>query len=329
MIPEGIRPEGIGGQSMGPERYQPVRPQPAPPRRGGTGRGCFVVAVLVLLMAFALAAIMLIGSLIGGGFDIERVGGGDAVAVVRVEGLLTDSESTVDEIERYSKLSSVKAMVIRIDSPGGFVAPSQEIYSALRRVGEKKIPMVVSMGTVAASGGYYVALGADKILANPGTATGSIGVILSYPVVGELFDKIGISMERVKSGEFKDIGDPTRPLTEKERAVLRERLDDVYQQFIDVVAESRGMTEEDVRAVADGRVYTGRQAVELGLIDGEGDLHDAIKLAAEEAGIRGEPRVLIKKRRGLFGVLATVDSTVEMMRVRATFPRRVPMFLMK
>jgi len=328
MIPEGIRPEGIGGPSSGPERYQSARPQPAPPRRR-TSRGCFVVALLVLLITFALAAIMLIASLIGGGFDIETVGGGDAVAVVRVEGLLTDSESTVDEIERYSKLSSVKAMVIRIDSPGGFVAPSQEIYFALRRVREKDIPVVVSMGTVAASGGYYVALGADKILANPGTATGSIGVILSYPVVGELFDKLGISMERVKSGEFKDIGDPTRPLTEEERAVLRERIDDVYQQFIDVVAESRGMSEEDVRAVADGRVYTGRQAVELGLIDGEGDLHDAIKLAAEEAGIPGEPRVLMKKRRGLFGVLAAVDSTAEMMRVHTTFPQRVPMFLMK
>jgi len=324
MIPEGIRP-----QSSGQEPYRPAQPQPAPPRRG-TSRGCLVVAVLGLLMAFALAAIMLIGSLIGGGFDIETVGSGDAVAVVRVEGLLTSAEATVDEIKRYSKLSSVKAMVIRINSPGGFVAPSQEIYFALRRVREEqKIPVVVSMGTVAASGGYYVALGADKILANPGSATGSIGVILSYPIFGELFDKIGISMERVKSGEFKDIGDPTRPLTEEERAILRERLDDVYQQFIEVVAESRGMTEEEVRAVADGRVYTGRQAVKLGLIDAEGDLHDAIKLAAEEAGIRGEPRVLMKRRRGLFGLLATVDSTAETMRVRATFPHRVPMFLMK
>jgi len=328
MIPEGIRPEGIRPQSSGPEQYQPPRPQPAPPRRRSSS-GCLVVAVLGLLMAFALAAVMLIGSMIGGGFDIATVGTGDAVAVVRVQGLLTDAEETVDEIKRFSELSHVKAMVVRINSPGGFVAPSQEIYSALRRVREKKIPVIVSMGTVAASGGYYVALGADKIVANPGSATGSIGVILSYPVFGDLFDKIGVSMERVKSGEFKDIGDPTRPLTDEERAVLRERLDDVYQQFIDVVAESRGMTEKEVRAVADGRVYTGRQALELGLIDAEGDLHDAIALAAEEAGIPGEPRVLMRKRKGLFGVLAAVESTAKVMRMRATFPQRVPMFLMK
>ena len=221
MIPEGIRPEGIRPQHSGQEHHQPPRPQPEP-RRRRTSSGCLIVAVLGLLMAFALAAMLFIGSMLSGGFDFEAVGSGDAVAVVRVQGILTDAEATVDEIERFSKMSSVKAMVIRINSPGGFVAPSQEIYSALLRARKKeKIPVIVSMGTVAASGGYYVALGADKILANPGSATGSIGVILSYPVFGDLFDKIGVSMERVKSGEFKDIGDPTRPLTEKER--LRKR----------------------------------------------------------------------------------------------------------
>ncbi len=335
MIPEGMASEYNEPQSPHPSPPQPpprpqaTPPRPAAPRRAGS-HGCLVVAVLGLLMLFGLAALMLVGSMIGDGLDTERFVAGDAVAVVKVEGLLADAEQVVEELERYSRMSSVKAIVVRINSPGGMVAPTQEIYAALRRVkNEKRIPVVASMGTVAASGGYYVALGADTIVANPGTATGSIGVILSYPTFGELFNKIGVSLERVKSGDFKDIGDPTRPLNDEERAILQERLDDVYQQFIEAVAESRGMTQDEVRAIADGRVYTGRQAVELGLIDKQGDLHDAIQLAADAAGIEGEPRVLKKKRRGLYGLFYSMDTTAEMMRLRAQIPHRLPMFLMQ
>jgi len=323
-----MMPEETSMENSGPEPRRPTPVYPPPERRRGSP-GCMVVAVLAFLMLIVVAVMMILGSLMGG-IDFETVTAGDAVAIVRVEGLLTDAERVVDELKSYSKNSSVKGMVIRIDSPGGFVVPAQEIYAALRRVRrEKEIPIVASMGTVAASGGYYVALGADKIVANPGTATGSIGVILSYPTFGKLFDKIGVSMERLKSGEYKDIGDPSRALTEKEREVLRERLDDVYQQFVDVVAEARGMSQETVRALADGRVYTGRQAVELQLVDMEGDLHDAVTLAADQAGITGEPRVLMKKRRGVFGILEIVETTVEMLRVRASSPQCVPMFLMK
>jgi len=326
MVPE----ETPLGQNIADD-YQPaVHPAPQPvPHTQRTSHGCFIAAVLLLLLLFALASLILIGSMLTGGIDIETVGGGDAVAVVRIEGVLTDGEQIVDEIKRYSNISAVKAIVMRIDSPGGFVVPCQEIHAALRRVREKEIPVVASMGTVAASGGYYVALGADKIVANPGTATGSIGVILSYPTFGDLFDKIGVSMERVKSGEFKGIGDPTRKLTERERAVLRERIDDVYQQFIDVVVEGRGLSEDEVRTLADGRVYSGRQAVGLGLVDVEGDMHDAIKLAAEEAGIPGEPKVLMKKRRGLFALLDAVETVAEAVRVSAMSPEQMPMFLMK
>jgi protease-4 len=301
-----------------------------PPRRSSS-HGCFIAAVLVCLAVFGLATVMLLGSILSGrgGMNIESVGSGDAVAIVHVEGLLTDSESVVDEIKRYTKMSAVKAIVVRINSPGGFVAPSQEIYSALNRVRGKDIPVIASMGTVAASGGYYVALGADRIVANPGTATGSIGVILSYPTFSGLFDKVGISMEHVKSGAFKDLGDMSRAMTEAEREVLQDRVDEIYDQFVGDVAEARGMTKEEVRELADGRVYSGRQAVKLNLVDAEGDLDSAVKMAAEEAGIKGEPRVLRRKKHGFVAFMEAFEESAQTMRTRAMFEQHIPMFLMK
>lgn len=319
--------------AAGPPPQPPGAPPPyapAPPPQRSSSKGCFVIAVLICLGVFALATLMLISSMLsmGGAIDVETGGSGDTVAIVRVEGILTDSESVIEDIKRYTKLSTVKALVVRIDSPGGFVAPSQEIHQALNRVRNKNIPVIASMGTVAASGGYYVALGADKILANPGTATGSIGVILSYPTFGGLFDKAGISMQGVKAGEFKDAGDISRPMTEKEKAMLQERVDEIYDQFIGAVADAREMTKDEVRKVADGRVYSGRQAVAINLIDAEGDLDDAINLAAELAGIKGAPRVLKRKKRGFVAFMESFEESAHAMRTRAMLEQHIPMFLM-
>jgi protease-4 len=178
------------------------------------------------------------------------------------------------------------------------VAASQEIYSALKKAGEK-LPVVVSMGGVAASGGYYVAVAADTIVANPGTTTGSIGVIATLAQVFRLMDKIGIDHEVIKSGKFKDSGSALRKMTPEDRQYLQGWIDDAYQQFVETVAEERNMPLSKVKKIADGRVFTGRQALELGLIDKLGDFQDAIDLAGKMGGIKGKPEILEKKKRRL------------------------------
>jgi protease-4 len=187
-------------------------------------------------------------------------------------------------------------VVIRIDSPGGAVAPSQEIHDAVIRLREKK-PVVASFGSVAASGGYYVAVAADSIVSPPGALTGSIGVIFSFLTADELMKKAGVQLQVFKSGPIKDVGTFHREPTEAERALLGEVIDDVYDQFVSTVVAGRGMSREEVLAIADGRIMTGRQALELGLIDRLGGLHEAVQLAAELGGIDGEPQVETKERR--------------------------------
>ena len=217
----------------------------------------------------------------------------EGVAVVRVEGPILDSYQTVEELKGLAEDPMVKAIVIRIDSPGGGVAPSQEIYNAVRRVRkEHNKAVVASMGTVAASGGYYIAVATDRILANPGTLTGSIGVILQVANFQELLDKIGVKSIVVKSGKFKDLGSPFRPMEDEDRQVLQSVMDDVHRQFIDAVADGRSLDPGEVEQLADGRVFTGQQAKSILLVDEIGDLHDAIKLAGELGGIEGEPRVI-------------------------------------
>lgn len=219
--------------------------------------------------------------------------GKDGVAIVRVEGPILDSFQTVQELKHFAEDPLVKAIVVRIDSPGGGVAPSQEIYNAVKRVRrEKNKTVIASMGTVAASGGYYIAVATDRILANPGTLTGSIGVIMQLANFQDLLQKIGVKNIVVKSGKFKDIGSPFRPMREEDRQVLQLVMDDVHRQFIDAVAEGRSLDLAEVEQLADGRVFTGQQAKSILLIDEIGDLHDAIKLAGELGGIEGEPRVM-------------------------------------
>ncbi len=219
--------------------------------------------------------------------------GKEGVAIVRVEGPILDSYQTVEELKTFADDPLVKAIVIRIDSPGGGVAPSQEIYNAVKRVRrENNKTVVASMGTVAASGGYYIAVATDRILANPGTLTGSIGVIMQMANFQELLEKIGVKSVVVKTGKFKDLGSPFRPMVEEERQLLESVMNDTLSQFIEAVAEGRSMDTAEVEQLADGRVFTGRQARSVLLIDEIGDLQDAIKLAGELGGIEGTPRVL-------------------------------------
>ncbi len=226
---------------------------------------------------------------------------GDKVALVRVEGVILDSKKTVEQLKRYKEDKSVKAIVIRVDSPGGGVVPSQEIYEEVKKIrekGEKKV--VVSMGAMAASGGYYISCPADKIVANPGSITGSIGVIMELANIEGLLEKIGVKSVVVKSGKHKDIGSILRAMSAEEKEMLQRVLDDVHNQFIEAVAKGRGIKEDVVKGIADGRIFTGKQAKELGLIDEIGNLEDTIKIAARISGIKGEPQVVTEERKPSF-----------------------------
>lgn len=217
----------------------------------------------------------------------------DRIALIRIEGVILDSKETVRELKEFGESSTVKAIVLRIDSPGGGVVPSQEIHDAVKRVRNKNNKTVVaSMGTVAASGGYYIASATDRIMANPGTLTGSIGVIMELTNLQGLFKKIGVENVVVKSGRYKDIGSPFRKMTPEDRRILQAVMDDVHGQFIEAVAEGRSLDISEVRRLADGRIFTGRQAKDVMLVDELGNLDDAIRLAADMVGIEGEPKVV-------------------------------------
>ncbi|HYA31277.1 MAG TPA: signal peptide peptidase SppA [Thermodesulfovibrionales bacterium] len=247
----------------------------------------FTVALLIVL---ALVSLM-IALFQKGGVPI-----GDKVALVRVEGPIIDSKSAADEIREYAKDASIKAIVLRVDSPGGAVAPSQEIYEEVKKATAKK-KVVVSMGSLAASGGYYISSPASRIVANPGTLTGSIGVIMEIPNIEGLMSKVGVKTEVIKSGRHKDIASMFRGIGKEERAILQGVLDDVHEQFIESVAEGRKMPAGEVRKLADGRIFTGRQALGTGLVDELGNLDDAVKAAAKLSGIKGEPEVVTKKEK--------------------------------
>jgi len=245
---------------------------------------------------------------------------GDRIALIRIEGLITDSKEATEDIKEYVKNPSIKATVRRIDSRGGAVGPAQEIYEEVRKAAAKK-KVIVSMGSVAASGGYYIASPATKIIANPGTLTGSIGVIMEIPNISGLMDKLGIKTEVVKSGRHKDIASIFRGIGKEEREILQGVLDNVHSQFIKAVAEGRNMLPSDVEKIADGRVFTGEQALKEGLIDELGDLEDAVQAAAKLSGIKGEPAIVSKKehfslidliREGVPKELTNITPTVKL-----------------
>ena len=221
---------------------------------------------------------------------------GDKVAVIDIVGVISRTDTVIDQIHQYRDDQTVKAIVLRINSPGGSVAPVQEIYSELRKL-EK--PIVASMGSTAASGGYYIAAIADEILANPGTLTGSIGVIMQFTKLKGLYEKIGLEQQVIKSGKFKDTGSSMRDMTDEERALLQATLDDVHNQFIDAVFEGRQahLTREEIVTLADGRVFSGQQAFGHKMVDQLGNLPDAIERAGELGGISGKPKVVRTKRK--------------------------------
>lgn len=255
------------------------------------------------VLAAGLGAMVLLNVL----FPDLDLSSGDRIAVIRVEGVIMDSQVTVGDLKRFSENPSVKAIVLRIDSPGGGVVPSQEIYDAVRQVRSKTSKTVIaSMGNVAASGGYYIAAATDRIVANPGTLTGSIGVIMETANVEGLLQKIGVEGVVIKSGKFKDVGSPLRKMSEEERGLLQAVMDDVHKQFIEAVAEGRAMELAEAQTLADGRIFTGRQAKEAKLVDELGNLDDAIQLAADAVGIEGEPKVVEPRRR--FSVRELLES---------------------
>lgn len=225
------------------------------------------------------------------------------VAIVRLHGVIMDGTEVKRQLDKWAEDSSVKAIVLHIASPGGVVGPSQEIYSAVKKAAAKK-PVVASMGAVAASGGYYVAAACNKIVANPGTITGSIGVIMMFSTTFDLMDKIGLKAVVIKSGKFKDTGSPNRPFTDEDRKLVQDVVDDTYDQFLTDVAHGRGLPVDEVRKVADGRILTGRQALKVKLVDKLGGFDDAVELAATLGGISGKPqKVEEEKKKGLMETL--------------------------
>lgn len=258
-------------------------------------RGDFLAFLgLAALMIFLILLLAMIASKRRPRSETVEVasGGGQKIAVVEMVGPIYGSERMTRQLKSFGEQKSIKAIVLRIESPGGTVASAQEIYNAVRRIRKDGKPVVVSMGDVAASGGYYVACGADTIMANPGTTTGSIGVVAEFPSVEGLLEKIGVQIHVIKSGDLKDTGSPFRPMTDQDRAYLQSWVNDAYDQFVNVVVEERKLPKRKVLELADGRVFTGRQAKREGLVDLLGDYEDAVALAAKLGGIKGKPTVV-------------------------------------
>jgi protease-4 len=274
-----------------------------------------VIGVIIggsFLVFFLIMAITLIYGRLGeaDGFS----GLGSKVAIVNLDGVISSSTEIVKQLDRWGRDDNVRAIVMRINSPGGGVAPSQEIYDKLMRVrADTNKPIVVSMASVCASGGYYIACAADKIMAVPGTVTGSIGVIFEWPVANKLLEKVGVQYETIKSGKVKDVGSPFREPNDADRAMLQSVVDDTYDQFVSVVCERRGIPRDSAVAMATGAIFTGRQAQKLGLVDSLGTFDDAVDLAGELSGLGKNPsRIKETPRRtvsifDLLGSLTNVD----------------------
>ncbi len=235
---------------------------------------------------------MMVVSLSGEAIDYS----GDKIGVVEIIGAISDSKAIINQIKTFRERESVKAIVVRVDSPGGGVGPSQEIYREIRKTTEEK-KVIISMGGLAASGGYYVAAAGDGIVANPGTITGSIGVIMGYTNFEELMSKIGLIPVVIKSGEYKDIGSPLRKMTEEEKELLQDVTQTIHLQFTSDIAEGRKMEIEQVQAIADGRIFTGEDAQKMGLVDRLGNLQDAVQWAGELAGMTGEIETIYPEKK--------------------------------
>jgi protease IV len=291
---------------------------------------------LTILAAAVLVYLAIAGLFVISVGSLSRGEGGPAlfgprVAIVELEGVIIEVDDIVRELKAHRENPSVRAVVMRINSPGGVVAPTQELHTAIQRLREAGKPVVASMGSVAASGGYYVAVACDQIYANPGTLTGSIGVIMQLPNLEQLMRKVGVDYVVVKAGQFKDVGNIARAMTPDERRVMQALLDDVHAQFIGAVAAGRRLPREDVVRFADGRVFSGTQAKELRMVDALGGLEDAVLAAAKLAGIHGTPNVIQPRRR--FSIMDMLRSqfgaSAAGILLRPTLPAfKTPLYLM-
>ena len=242
------------------------------------GLGAFFFAVIIFRVGAASAVSNLEGS-------------GKKVGIVKINGPILTSDAVVSQLDKLKNRKDISAIVVRIDSPGGLVAPTQEIYEKVKSLRGVK-PIISSMGSVAASGGYYIALGADTLIANPGTIVGSIGVIMNYPIATELLGKVGIKFETVKSGGLKDVGSYSREVTEADRRHLNDMVTNIHNQFIDAVNDNRSIEKSELIKLADGRVFTGLQSKDLGLVDLLGTFEDAVSLAGSLGKIKGVPKTI-------------------------------------
>lgn len=263
----------------------------------------FIWVIAIVLGAGVLFALLTSGGATGrGGYDLS--GSAPKVAIVNLTGTILSSRHIVTSLQELADNTSVKAIVLRVDSPGGGVAASQEIFEEVRSIRDTVKPIVVSMGSMAASGGYYVSCGATRIVADPGTITGSIGVIAMFPNYTKLMEKLGLNMNVIKSGKYKDSGSPFRKMTEADKRYFYGVVENSYDQFLNVVAKQRKLPVDKLKKFADGRVFTGEQALKLGLVDTLGSLEDAISIAAKLGGIKGRPYVVeARKPRSLVDLL--------------------------
>ena len=244
----------------------------------------FFLLIFSTIVAATMIGMTLLFALTAKTSDFEF---GEKVGVIEISGIITEAKNTIHNLKRFREDESVKAIVVRINSPGGAVGPSQEIFREIRKTtGTKKV--VASMGTIAASGGYYVAAGTDGIVANPGTITGSIGVVMGFTNYEELLRKIGLLPVVIKSGKYKDIGSPVRKMKEKEQEILQDFAKKIHKQFIMDIVEGRKMKQAEVESLADGRIFTGEESKELGLVDRLGNFEDAIEWAGRMGGIKGK-----------------------------------------
>jgi protease-4 len=282
--------------------------------------GCLITA-LVVLFFLGLSGVVL--ALLGKGIIF---GPGERVGVVEIQGVLTRSRTIIKQLDRYRDDRNIKAIVLRINSPGGAVGPAQEILREVEKVRQKK-KIVASLGTVAASGGYYIACGADLIMANRGTATGSIGVIMQFTNVEGLTKKLGLDLFNLKAGRYKDAGSPFRPMTPEDKAYLQGLLDNIYQQFLSDVARNRKIPLARVRTLAEGKVYSGEEAKQIGLVDAFGNLPDAIEKAGRLGGIKGKVKAVYPEKPGfsLLRLLLGQDTEESLSQLALPYPE--PAFL--
>lgn len=280
--------------------------------------------LLLIVLGFVFYLIFYRAGAQTGSASAKRFSLNDKVGVLPIEGLITDSFKINQQIDEFAEDSSIVAVVVRINSPGGSVGAAQEIYDAILELKKKK-KVVVSMGSIAASGGLLIACAGDKIVANPGTITGSISAIMQFANLEELMKKVGVKSSVVKSGPYKDIGSPMREMTPEEQAIVQELVDDIYNQFIDVIVRNRKLTREQVAAIADGRVFSGRKAKDYGLVDQLGNMDAAAKLASVLAGKDGQYELVFPKKtgRGIFDLMfeSAANSLNQALREKSEFTR--------